>query len=302
LRAGLVILLCLVITVPAMAQPLFSGRPTTQKIGNLNREVRDLTVRIDQLQKQRTILDQEEGRLARKVAELKQSPSGMMRDAQLKATLKNMRAVLAKRRNVVGLERIIQTTLKTRQLALAGAAGKEAKRLMAQGERAVRAEDLEQALDRYARAFDYLALSRKPADHAPVPAPVRITGETEPDLPVRGNETPDELREIAQILRDNGEKVKRRASSHGKELSRLRLERETLTTLLATSAPSGLTGADALERIDRRIAELDRETRRLYGELVKFVGRAGNLEQQARREEIVLFREAARNLPREPNP
>ncbi len=272
----------------SMAEPIPGSPSHRHMLATLELELRDITVRLGQVANRMDELSSAEAALSALVTELKQRPPGMMRDAQLQDALQRFRTVLAARRSMGQRRRILITTLKTRQVALSHAARKEANLLIIQGERLVHHGDDLEAWERFAEAFDYLTMGNHPPSVATTLPVHPTTLQTAESFPLDGTETPDELIEIAQILRDAGEKAKWHSLALQRDLARLVAERKTVVKI-RSRVPWHTSEDDALVRIDRHILDLQRYIVRLRERFAAQVGRAGVLEARARLEETVLL-------------
>lgn len=275
---------------PAIEADLAARR---SEVTALSREVADLTRHIAENRKRAAELTEYGGTLAERVRRLKKSPSGVVRDAQLKDDLKELRRVLATLRNMSHVQRILETTLSTRQVALARKAETEASRLLDRGEEAVRAGRDDDAGREFRAALAMLRLGSgarigaRPPVREPVPEP---TGR----FALSGHETPDEMRELALLLRDGADKIKWNGALLVEVLGRLRAERETLEDLRALETPRDGPAEGALAELDGHIGQVTAELERLRRLLGGFLARANILEQQADREEVAMLQEAGR--------
>lgn len=239
-------------------------------------------------------------RLAQKVETLKKSPSGVMRDVQLQDALKDLRGAIAEERRLKGVGASLSISLRTQRLELAREAGAVADRLLVEGEGLVRDDDLEAARHRFEAAFDLLTL---PVE-APREVPVMPAEKAGPDVTLRprGDETPDELRALALILRDGADRAAYNAQLWNGWLLRLRAERQTLAALLDLAPPISEARADVLARLDTRIGEVDGEIvarRRNQGRLL---AEAVFLERRAGLNEFAMLKDAAGHAPEEGPP
>jgi len=233
--------------------------------------------------------------LARKVETLKKSPSGVMRDVQLQDTLKDLRGAIAEERRLKGVAASLTYALRTQRLELAREAGGVADRLMGEGEGMVADDDLEGARHRFEAAFDLLTL---PVE-APREAPVMPAEKHDPKVDVRphGDETPDELRVLALILRDGADRAAYNAQLWNGVLLRLRAERRTVAALLDLAPPTSEARAEVLARLDMRVTEVEAEIvarRRTQGRLL---AEAVFLEQRAGLGEFAMLKDAAVHAP-----
>ncbi|MFQ5508626.1 MAG: hypothetical protein ACE5FN_04720 [Leptospirillia bacterium] len=257
-----------------------------EKIKNLSRETQEIRQNLEQAQDKLRQLVDREAQLAEQVKDLKRAAAGVVRDAQLQDALKNLHRVVTLRRNLDQVRKILATTLKTRQVSLTQAANRYARSLMEKGEAATHAGDHEAAMAHFTEAFGYLIMVT-PEDPAKA-------GKTRPLLPSRpemtfsGNETPDELRVAAQIVRDISDRVRWNGTAQAGELVRLQTERDTLETLISAGI-SGTLVSMAQEKLDARIAYVSAEVTRLRGLLAAYLHQAAGLEARADREETELL-------------
>jgi hypothetical protein len=232
-------------------------------------------------------------RLAQRVETLKKSSSGVMRDAQLQDALRDLRGAIAEERSLKAKAATLSIGLGTQRLELARAAGTMADGLMADGDRRVRGNDLEGARHRFESAYDLLTLPvAVPPDTAPTPAE---RPDPNVDVRPRGDETPDELRVLALILRDGAERMAYNAQLWNGLLARLKAERQTVAALLDLAPPPSEARADVLARLDARIEEVQGEIggrARAQGGLL---ARAVFLEQTARLNEFTMLKDATLN-------
>ncbi len=276
---------------PVAAAPQPGSREHRAMLAQMEKDVRGITVRMGQIAHHLDELNEADLSLSALVAELKNRPPGMMRDAQLQGALKDLRSTLAAKRALTQRQRILRTTLGTRRVGLARAARREAVLLMGEGELMVHHGDDIAAWSRFAEAFDYLTMGNTPPANPTGPTMLPAHPTTLPiseEVTLKGTETPDELREIAQILRDEGEKAKWRALALQRDLARLLDERKTVVTIRARIPLPGA-GDEALANIDRHINDLNRHITHLHSRFAAQVGRAGVLEERARQEEIALL-------------
>lgn len=275
---------------PTPAQAQSRTEPLSKEVTALEREVKTLAGRIAQLGRQRQELSRYEELLSTQVEKLKAKPPGVVRDAQLKTALKDLRSILASMRNLDHLERILRTTLKTRQVALAQATESEAQALIQEGERAVRADDYKTGQARFAMAMDYLLIRGVARPGQAPPTRYLETRLAIPeDIVLTGDEPPDELLEIAQILQDTSEKIRIAGQSLTRELSYLREEQATLETLLAIQSPGTAEGAETLRRLIARAGRVEGRLNYLKRQFTRHLAQAAELEARARREESALL-------------
>jgi len=130
-------------------------------------------------------------------------------------------------------------------------------------------------------------IGARPPVREPVPEP---TGR----FALSGHETPDEMRELALLLRDGADKIKWNGALLVEVLGRLRAERETLEDLRALETPRDGPAEGALAELDGHIGQVTAELERLRRLLGGFLARANILEQQADREEVAMLQEAGR--------
>lgn len=254
----------------------------------LRGEVRDIAARISQIDAQLATVVREADRLAREVERLKRTPSGVMRDTQLQASLRSLSGVLVAKRSVEQKRRALQTRLLTLQVSLFRTTRAVAARQMRAAEQAVAERRDDVAAQHFAAAFDHLALREiRPAREAPRP---QMRPAPPPPPRLTGKETPDEIREVAQILRDSGERIKWNGALLEQDLLRLRGERETLNTLLTIGTPPSRGGSAALAGITERIGLLERQHRQMKGIFKAYMTQAARLEARAAREESELLR------------
>ncbi len=255
----------------------------------LDTEVAAITERLAQVGRQRQELSRHEDLLSAQVEKLKGKTSGVVRDTQLKTALKDLRAILANVRNLAHLERILRTTLQTRQVALIKATEREAKALIRAGKKSIRAGDYKIGRDRFAMAMDYLLIKgtvRPPQAHLQYPKD-RLA--IQDDIVLTGDETPDELLEIAQIMQDTSEKIRITGQSLTRELTNLRQEQATLEALLAIQSAGTAAGAEALRRLIARAGRVEGRVIYLQRQFTRHLARAAALEAQSRREESALL-------------
>lgn len=255
----------------------------------LDTEVAAITERLAQVGRQRQELSHHEELLSAQVEKLKGKPSGVVRDTQLKTALKDLRAILANMRNLAHLERILRTTLQTRQVALIKATEREAKALIRAGGKSIRAGDYKIGRDRFAMAMDYLLINGTagpPRVHRQYPKNRLVIQD---DIVLTGDETPDELLEIAQIMQDTSEKIRITGQSLTRELTQLRQEQATLEALLAIQPAGTAAGAEALRRLIAQVGRVEGRVIYLQRQFTRHLARAAALEAQARREESALL-------------
>ena len=212
-----------------------------------------------------------------------------MRDAQLQSALKELRAALATRRGLIQRQRILATTWETRQVTLSKRSREEAALLMGQSESLLRQGRGDEARELFANAFDYLTMSGPPTRKAAVPTHPSALKAPPPFLTPTGDEAPDELRDIAQILRDSGEKSKWTASALQVDLNQLMRERDTLTTLLERVPFHPPTGDTLQAALDDHISQLSHHIDYLRSHFAGALKHATALEKQASLEEEALF-------------
>jgi len=276
---------------PARAQEAAPEPTPAQVIGQRYQDVLDAARRLEQndeaLRKNR-----ENGtRLARRVEALKKSPSGVMRDAQLQDALKDLRGAIAEERRLRGVAASLAIGLRIQRLNLARESGADADRLMAMGESLVLAGDLETARHRFEAAYDDLTLPVEvPRQTTQMPAEKAAPNV---DLRPRGDESPDELRTLALILRDAANRSAYNAELWSGVLRRLRAERGTVAGLLDLAPPPSEARADVLARLDAHLKEVQGEigARRLAQ--VRLLGEAAVLERRAAGEEYAMLKDAA---------
>lgn len=279
---------------PAQSAPDGDGPAAARRdaVTAMNREVTEITRRMAQLEAKAAELADYEGTLSKRVDALKRASPGVMRDAQLKDALKELRRVLANRRNLANVRGILNTTLRTRQVALADLADTEADRLLARGESLVRAGKDGEAAARFEAAIDLLMLggSARPRDDAARP---RAVPEPTGRFALNGHETPDEMRELGLILRDGADKFRWNAAVRTAELERLQVERRNLTALLALAPTPSEAGERARAELSARIDWVRGEIERLRGNQGLFLARAALVEREADREEGSMLAEVA---------
>jgi hypothetical protein len=281
--------------VPARAQEALPDGAGPSLIDEHHQEVLGIARQLDRTDADLRRNRERGTRLARKVETLKKSPSGVMRDVQLQDALKDLRGAIAEERRLKGVGASLAIGLRTQRLELAREAGAVADRLMAEGENLVRGDDLEAARHRFEAAFDLLTM---PVE-VPREAPVMPAEKADPNVDVRprGDETPDELRVLALILRDGADRAAYNAQLWSGLLSRLRAERRTVAALLDLAPPPSPTRADVLARLETRIGEVEGEItarRRTQGRLL---AEAVFLERQAGLKELAMLRNAVAPSP-----
>lgn len=237
-------------------------------------------------------------RLADMVKKLKEKPAGMWRDADLQDALRKLRGAIAEERNLRATAAAATLRLRTKRLLLAREAGKEAEGRMKQGEWLVEADDLESARNRFETAYDLLTL------------PVEVPREAEPmpgerpdpkvDLRPRGDESPEELRVLALILRDGADRAAYNAQLRGRLLVRLRDERATVRHLLDLTPPPSAARADVGLRLDARIREVQGEIGARARAQGGLLAEAVRLEQTADLNEFIMLKEATLNAAAAP--
>lgn len=258
----------------------------------LNRDVAEITRRIAQVRAKVAELGDYEATLSRQVDALKRESPGVMRDAQLKDALRELRRVLATQRNLENVGGILTTTLRTRQVALAEKADAEADRLLGRGETLVRAGRDEEAAARFEAAIDLLMLggSARPGEDSAQP---RAVPEPTGQFSLNGHETPDEMRALGLILRDGADKFRWNAAVHATELERLRVEQKNLAALLALAPGLSEAGVRARAELAARIEWVRGEIERLHRNQGLFLARAALVEREADREEGSMLSEVA---------
>jgi chromosome segregation ATPase len=272
------------------------------EVAALNREVTEITRRIAQVDAKAAEMADYESTLAKQVDALKRAAPGVMRDAQLKDALKELRRVLAGQRNLENVAGILNTTLRTRQVALAGKADAEADRLLAQGEAAVRAGRDARAAAHFESALDLLMLGNAARPKSDAARP-RAVPEPTGRFSLTGHETPDEMRELGLILRDGADKLRWNALVLSGELERLQVEQRNLKALLALAPAPSQTGTRSLDELSRRIAWVSGEIQRLRNSQTSFLARAALVEREAGREEQGMLDELEeRHASAEPAP
>jgi hypothetical protein len=277
---------------PAAAQAAPDpGDPAARRaeVTALNREVANISGRIAELETKAGALADYEATLAKRVDKLKRESPGVMRDAQLRDALKELRRVLASQRNLENVRRILNTTLRTRQVALVEKADAEADRLLARGEALVRAGKDDDASARFGAAIDLLMLgnSAKPREDARRRAVPEPTGQ----LSLNGHETPDEMREMGLLLRDGADKFRWNAAVRADELDRLQVERKNLKALLDLVPAPSEAATRALAELSARIGWVSGEIDRLHRNQGMFLVRAALVEREADLEERSMMAE-----------
>jgi hypothetical protein len=234
-------------------------------------------------------------RLARRVEVLKKSPAGVMRDAQLQDALRSLRGAIAEERRLRDVAASLGIGLRTQRLALAQEAGTAADHLTGEGRDLVRSGDLEGARRNFEAAYDLLTLPVEvPRETAPMPAE-----KPDPKVDVRpkGDESPDELRALALILRDGADRSAYNAQLWAGLLRRLRAERANLAALLDLTPPATAARTEVRDRLDARLDEVEGEIvarRRAQGRLL---AEAAFLERQAGLNELAMLKDAAVHSP-----
>ncbi|MDH5525801.1 MAG: hypothetical protein OEY97_00660 [Nitrospirota bacterium] len=296
IRLRAILLATLLATVAVAMAPAHAQEGSAHAlIEELEREVAELNARMTQVEIQESRLAAREASLEARVEALKKASPGVVRDAELQTALRDLRAALAEARNINNVEDILVTTLRTRQVALVQVSTREADRLLKRGEQAVRAGDDQSAMRDFALAFTYLRRGQGPKatsllGHGPTTTPARLTISTE--IPVTGRESPDEMRELAVILRDAAEKLKDNARTAGEELARFRDERDILRTLQQTDTGPSPSVDMVLAFLEARIESLRTELKVIRQGLSTRLAAATVLERQAAQYEAVLLNEA----------
>lgn len=290
---GLVLALLAPLAVAPVPPARAQGSDTRARIAELEKELAALTERMTQMEIDESRLAAREAELEKRVDALKQAPPGVVRDAELQTALRELRSVLAQVRNMNGVEDILVTTLRTRQVDLMRTTAREATRLIQRGEQEVHAGDDDEAMHDFSRAFTYLARgqgsrARNLMGHQQ-PQTGRLTI-PEP-IPVTGRESPDELREMALILRDAATKLKSNARVAGEELARFSEERGVLLTLQRADTAASPSMQMVLRFLNLRIAELEKELAAIRNGLSSNLAAATVLERRARQYEAVLLGE-----------
>lgn len=288
------LLAALPVSAPAQAAPGADGTAAARRaeVAALNREVTEITRRMAQLDAKEAELADYEATLAKQVNALKRNAPGVMRDAQLKDALRELRRVLANQRNLENVRAILNTTLRTRQVALAGKADAEADRLLARGEAAVRTGHDGQAATRFEGALDLLMLGHAARPREGTARP-RAVPEPTGEFPLTGHETPDEMRELGLILRDGADKLRWNSVVLSGELERLRVEQGNLTALLALAPAPSEAGTRSQTELAERIGWTTGEIERLRSKQALFLVRAALVEREADREEQGMLTEIA---------
>ncbi|MBI5137601.1 MAG: hypothetical protein HZA24_09770 [Nitrospirae bacterium] len=284
------IALALALALSLAAPPGAPAQPAGDaSLARIEREVRDITLRLSHVADQRARLESFEGELSAHVDALKTRPAGVVRNAQLQEALKRLRTVLASKRELVQRQRILQTTLGTRKVTLLKAARREAAAHLARGRELVLMGDDDTARKAFAEAYDLLIVGEDNPNPSPSPVDTNRLPLPMDDFPLHGDETPEELREVAQVLRDSGEKARWMATSLEADLGRLQAERATLARLVSWVAAPPPSTTDIRARLKNHIGRLTRHIDLLHTHFAGLMARATELEDRADTEEAALL-------------
>ncbi len=287
-RCGLLLvvgLLLLPVTAPAQS--------TRQQMQRVAGEVAQLSERLNQLDTELGRLAKREAELAGQVAKLKRAGSGWMNESKLKKALKDLRTLLAKRRTRRSLEKILRTTLTTRQLTLQKLSSKEARRLMIAANWAANSGDVEQAMELFEQAYDHLQISSGMArkQHS---QPRLMTGTASVrDIVIDPQADPDELRELAEILRDNGEQIRALRRQLSTRLAAMQAEQASLIRLLEVVPGGHHPGEPVLTALNHRIDRLRNRIRQYQQQFITAMNQATDLDRTAAQQELRMYDELA---------
>lgn len=279
-----------------------------EAITQADQELRGLGVQLDGVSRKVPAARAREERLAAKVEDLKKQPRGVMRDVQLQDALRQLRGAIAEERRLKLIAFTLNSQMRTSRVTLAEDADDEARRLVTAGEEAVKGGDDEAGWRLFEDAFGLLTLARDARLREETlgarfgPQVVMEKPDRNLNLALRGDETPDEKRELALILEDAADRTRYNAGLWVTVLQRLKAERATVEDLLALGGKPSEARAEVLTRLNTRIDEVRADIARRRSRQVRLLADSAIVARQAAQEERQLMMEAVANTPPEAKP